>query len=814
MNICYPSRDLNSKDDDELSRVIDLLQHEAHGQWLSGSNGMWHGGIHISRISAPQSVIEPNENLSIEPLQCIADGDVVAWRVSKNYFSGHVGEKKLDFSPDFLLVRSVHKPSENESTWLEFYTLYMHLAPLSSYPSQQVYRITQRGNGLKMRSYMGDESAGQNAPDVLADDYLRSGDKIQVEQQKKFLLSNKQPETFGLARKVQRGIPTGKKFWTSIRPLFVEPKGKQYGRLPKWMSEAIKSGGFGEVVCASSPITIHAGDAVGFLAKDDTLNIDNTITTDWFSHIEVISNHSNMPVFLNNPGNLTTGQKFIVVKEKQQLYCAERKEGKKIFHPIKKPVIRGPSEKIKVLETVPFYSDSGGTWYEINPHIWVPEDGVKIVNQNDLGELKFVALEQEPTCNFNLSSIENWVNNAFRLLGRELRLANSCALRNVGDGYLYLADKLDLNKDGRLSAAEIALYQSPMSQGLRHRNTDVDFLLRRLIVKHESEWYGNSEHPKWKGALESLSGDHLSYATQWLNAHEWMSKVPLFNKNEALWHFHPIEFLNILGCSVCACDRDITIDEIEKIVIGMKTESLKPYLQELNTGFKRFGIRTCRAKAHFLAQILHESGYFKFTREINGEKAFYHPWFGRGLIQVTLKSNYQDYGSYIGEDVISSDTARDKLTKLPHSLLSAFWFYEVSKKLGVFSHEDDFIKITTVINGGLNGYNDRLSIFNKAVKALGAEHLNKKNKNGFFLFGDSAISQSKIYSFAWGMWHDPSSNRHGTVKDKENALAGYKKTKELIISSPFPKNTIRKKVYGIEYGNILDYVNKRIEEMK
>ncbi|MGK4331507.1 hypothetical protein [Lonsdalea quercina] len=227
MKTCYPNRDLNSKDGDELSRVIDLLKHEAHGHWLSGSNGMWHGGIHISRISAPHSVIQPNEKTTIEPLQCIADGDVVAWRVSKDYFSSHIGEKKLDFSPDFLLVRSVHKPSEDKSTWLEFYTLYMHLAPLSSYPSQQVYRITQRGNGLKMRSYMGDESAGQNAPDVLPDIYLRSGDKIQVEQQKVFLLSNKQPEIFGLARKVQRGIPTGKRFWTSIRPIFAEPEQKK-----------------------------------------------------------------------------------------------------------------------------------------------------------------------------------------------------------------------------------------------------------------------------------------------------------------------------------------------------------------------------------------------------------------------------------------------------------------------------------------------------------------------------------------------------------------------------------------------------------
>ncbi len=63
------------------------------------------------------------------------------------------------------------------------------------------------------------------------------------------------------------------------------------------------------------------------------------------------------------------------------------------------------------------------------------------------------------------------------------------------------------------------------------------------MVKHESEWHGGSTNPKWNGLLATMSGDSLAYVKQWLDAHEWMSKVPEFSKDEAVWHFHPVEFL-------------------------------------------------------------------------------------------------------------------------------------------------------------------------------------------------------------------------------------------------------------------------------
>ncbi|CCJ80893.1 FIG00554548: hypothetical protein [Cronobacter dublinensis 1210] len=43
-----------------MDDVMRLVDGEAHGTWLLGANDLWHGGIHISDISAPFSALNPD----------------------------------------------------------------------------------------------------------------------------------------------------------------------------------------------------------------------------------------------------------------------------------------------------------------------------------------------------------------------------------------------------------------------------------------------------------------------------------------------------------------------------------------------------------------------------------------------------------------------------------------------------------------------------------------------------------------------------------------------------------------------------------
>lgn len=60
----------------------------------------------------------------------MADGEIVAWRVSKDYESAAIewrGEK-LFLSTSFVLVKHYIQPGDTEESGLTFFTLYMNLA--------------------------------------------------------------------------------------------------------------------------------------------------------------------------------------------------------------------------------------------------------------------------------------------------------------------------------------------------------------------------------------------------------------------------------------------------------------------------------------------------------------------------------------------------------------------------------------------------------------------------------------------------------------------------------------------------------------
>ena len=58
------------------------------------------------------------------------------------------------------------------------------------------------------------------------------------------------------------------------------------------------------------------------------------------------------------------------------------------------------------------------------------------------------------------------------------------------------------------------------------------------------------------------------------------------------------------------------------------------------------GFTTPRGLATFIANCCQESAYFRTTREYEGEVAHYAPYYGRGFIQLTWRSNYEAYGRW------------------------------------------------------------------------------------------------------------------------------------------------------------------------
>jgi putative chitinase len=137
----------------------------------------------------------------------------------------------------------------------------------------------------------------------------------------------------------------------------------------------------------------------------------------------------------------------------------------------------------------------------------------------------------------------------------------------------------------------------------------------------------------------------------------------------------------------------------------------------------RFNITTNLRLAHFLSQCAHESGNFKWVVEFASGKAYEGrkdlgntqpgdgvKFKGRGYIQLTGRANYDKFSKFVNEDCVSNPD----LVSTKYPMLSAAYFFDKNNlwKICDLGSTDDVVeKVSRRVNGGLNGYIDRLEKF-------------------------------------------------------------------------------------------------------
>lgn len=177
-------------------------------------------------------------------------------------------------------------------------------------------------------------------------------------------------------------------------------------------------------------------------------------------------------------------------------------------------------------------------------------------------------------------------------------------------------------------------------------------------------------------------------------------------------------------------------------------------LNELPLVMEKFGISNPTRLAHFLSQVAHESGNFKFVNENlnygakgllgifkkyfptealaaayerkpekiankvyasrmgNGDEASGdgYKFRGRGYIQLTGKDNYKAFSDFIGEDCV----ANPDLVATKYPLTSAAFFFHKNKLWDICDkgHSHDVVTaVTKRVNGGTIGLEDRIKHF-------------------------------------------------------------------------------------------------------
>lgn len=89
---------------------------------------------------------------------------------------------------------------------------------------------------------------------------------------------------------------------------------------------------------------------------------------------------------------------------------------------------------------------------------------------------------------------------------------------------------------------------------------------------------------------------------------------------------------------------------------------------------------------------------------------------GRGLIQLTGRSNYQAFADSIQEDI---NNLPDYLATFEGCVQSACWFWEANN-LNQYADNYDLLTMTKKINGGTLGLDDRTARYKKALAIMGA----------------------------------------------------------------------------------------------
>jgi putative chitinase len=164
---------------------------------------------------------------------------------------------------------------------------------------------------------------------------------------------------------------------------------------------------------------------------------------------------------------------------------------------------------------------------------------------------------------------------------------------------------------------------------------------------------------------------------------------------------------------------------------GARIDRARTFLPYLEDTMHEFEINTKPRIAAFLAQIGHESGGLHWLVELWGptdaQRRYEmrydlgniapgdgYKFRGRGLIQITGRANYRDAGLALGVDL---EYHPELLGEPALASRSAGWYWG-SRKLNALADAGEFEKITRKVNGGLNGYPERLGLYEAAKRTL------------------------------------------------------------------------------------------------
>jgi len=172
---------------------------------------------------------------------------------------------------------------------------------------------------------------------------------------------------------------------------------------------------------------------------------------------------------------------------------------------------------------------------------------------------------------------------------------------------------------------------------------------------------------------------------------------------------------------------------------GARLDRAQSLLEPILSAMDVYDISTPKRQAPFLANVGHESGGLKWLIEIwgpteqqkryegradlgNNKPGDGFNFRGRGLLQTTGRANYRRLterlrARLVGEVVPDFEVSPELLAHPKWAAMSAADYWDM-RKLNELADRGAFVDVVKKINGGTNGLEDRMRLWNAAKEVL------------------------------------------------------------------------------------------------
>ncbi len=552
----------------DFTRQEDVMSHlegEASGWYMLGSNGMWHGGIHITNATTPWCALSgkaaselldfPVSYRGEQSIRCMADGEVVAYRICRDYLNVPWETGPLNVSGSFVLVRHYIQPGEKPESGLHFYTLYMHLAPYSAYEKSEnetQWIVNDNLSAYRPEWLLSASTDNKSVSDSYRAATIPKGSHVEWDANDSNLhTTGSNGRRYGLVtfkglsdkaktKGTKTNLEEGQQYWILTDRDNLVPSSGAAAR-PSWWAHLLPPYAepmqFDKVICPT-PYPISAGDSIGHLGYFQVPK-EGGYDARYQVHIECLSMDDNLETFLKNPEK---------VGKSAPLYL-KCPSGLPLFSKDPKTKTMISSGRVSqgevILKLSQVKSEKGARKQEYwflpyaNGYVSKSNAAVETLSQYDLEKLGFTTTVDEAPSFDHLDGktppkglVRKVLDWLYHSSSKDTRVTH----RIVPHNYQRLLNRID----GSISPYSCQEYLSAI------HNPSYRDVKNKMIVKHPSEWYHKKDAPIWLPFLNNLTKDApewKEYSEAYIEKMVWMQDAGKLKLGTMLWHMHPVMFL-------------------------------------------------------------------------------------------------------------------------------------------------------------------------------------------------------------------------------------------------------------------------------